>query len=420
MTMMPDNKQHIKYDTNLLKQICDRDKCIIDFSKFRIIGSKSKIEFVCPCGTTHEKQFASIYQYGGLCPTCIKPLAREKVKQTCLRNYGTEHNMLSSVIKEKRRINRIAKQKTSICNTAAEYDKTLLESICERDKCTIDFSKIESYSSNKRFDFICNCGNSHNKEFRGMLNQGAFCKYCMKGLSLQRQKKAALEKYGKEFIAQVPEIRAKIKDTLLKKFGVENPMQSEVIKERNKQTCLKKYNKEFTLQTDLVKNKAKETWMAKHNVPHIRQSEYYKQKFTETCMQKYNVPHHSQDADIAEKQANNAYNFKTFTFPCGNTMRVQGYEPFLLDILVSKGYTFQDILTKRNQVPEIWYEKNGKKSRYYCDAFIPQNNTIYEVKSAWTYKNGFNDLMLKKQACIEAGYNFELHIFSQDGTSLCF
>lgn len=161
---------------------------------------------------------------------------------------------------------------------------------------------------------------------------------------------------------QCKEIKEKAHQSYLKKYGRGNPENNAKLEEKKKQTCLKKYGKEYTLQTDLVKNKARETWLQKHNVPHIRQSEYYKQKFTETCQQKYNVEHHSQDANIAEKQAHNAYRSKLYTYPCEATINVQGYEPFLLDILVANGYTYQDILTKRNEVPVIWYtNKNDKK-----------------------------------------------------------
>lgn len=53
---------------------------------------------------------------------------------------------------------------------------------------------------------------------------------------------------------------------------------------------------------------------------------------------------------------------KTYTYPYGATINVQCYEPFLLDILVANGYTHQDIITKRNEVPVIWYTyKNDKK-----------------------------------------------------------
>jgi hypothetical protein len=133
------------------------------------------------------------------------------------------------------------------------------------------------------------------------------------------------------------------------------------------------------------------------------------------CLIKYGVEYPMQNAEINEKSSKNSYKLKEFTFPCGNTIQVQGYEPFLLDILVKDGYTFDDIITSRLQVPEIWYNKNDKKCRYYCDVYIPKTNTIYEVKSTWTYQKDIDKNKLKKQACIDNGYNFQLYVFDSKG-----
>jgi hypothetical protein len=41
-----------------------------------------------------------------------------------------------------------------------------------------------------------------------------------------------------------------------------------------------------------------------------------------------------QFGEVAEYQLQNSYKLKEFNFPCGNTIQVQGYEPFLLKNLV--------------------------------------------------------------------------------------
>jgi hypothetical protein len=122
-----------------------------------------------------------------------------------------------------------------------------------------------------------------------------------------------------------------------------------------------------------------------------------------------------QFGEVAEYQLQNAYNLKEFNFPCGKTILVQGYEPILLKSLVEEGYIYEDIIVKRTEVPLIWYEKDNKKHRYYCDVYIPKINTIYEVKSTWTYEIAKEKNKLKKQACIDAGYLFELYIYDGKG-----
>jgi len=87
----------------------------------------------------------------------------------------------------------------------------------------------------------------------------------------------------------------------------------------------------------------------------------------------------------------------------------------LLKNLVEEGYTYEDIIVKRTDVPVIWYEKNNKQHRYYCDIYIPKINTIYEVKSTWTYKKDIEKINLTKQACIDDGYLFELYVYDGKG-----
>jgi hypothetical protein len=190
----------------------------------------------------------------------------------------------------------------------------------------------------------------------------------------------------------VDDVKNKIKTICVELFGVENPSQSEEIKQKKKNTLLTNYGVEHALQSKEIKNN-----MKNNNIL------------------KFGVEYPMQNAEISEKSSKHSYKPKNFTFPCGNIIQVQGYEPFLLDILVKDGYTFHDIITSRLQVPEIWYIHNDKKRRYYCDMYIPKNNTIYEVKSTWTYQKGIEDIPLKKQACIDAGFNFELYIFNNKG-----
>ena len=277
--------------------------------------------------------------------------------------------------------------------TKVKYNRELLEQVCERDKCVIDFANIEKYNRDVRIEFVCSCGNIDIKTFRLIYEStGAFCGDCTKNIK-----------------------QSKMKSTCLDKYGVENPFQSEEAKNKSKQTCLEKYGVENPRQSEEAKNKSKQTCLEKYGVDHNSKTPEYKEKYKQTCLETYGVEHPSQNSEISEKQSKNSYKLKSFTFPCGNTVQVQGYEPYLLDILVKDGYTFEDIITKRTEIPEIWYNKNDKKFRYYCDVYIPKNNTIYEVKSTYTRKIDIEKNKLKQQACIDAGYNFELYVFDSKG-----
>jgi hypothetical protein len=224
-----------------------------------------------------------------------------------------------------------------------------------------------------------------------------------------------IERYGVSHSLQSQEVKDKSKQTCIKMFGVENPSQSQEIKIKKIETCFNNYGVEHPFQSQEVKDKFKQTCIERYGVDNPLKSQEVKDKFKQTCVERYGVEHISQNAEISEKQSKNAYKFKQFNFPYGNTIQVQGYEPFLLKNLVEKGYTYEDIIVKRTEVPLIWYEKDNKKHRYYCDVYIPKINTIYEVKSTWTYIKDIEDIPFKKQTCIDAGYLFELYVYDSKG-----
>ena len=62
---------------------------------------------------------------------------------------------------------------TKIC-----YDNDLLQEVCDRDRCIIDFDKIEKYNRDIKVEFVCNCGIEYSRTFRLLYKIGAFCKIC--------------------------------------------------------------------------------------------------------------------------------------------------------------------------------------------------------------------------------------------------
>lgn len=357
-----------------------------------------------------------------------------------------------------------------------KYDDELLKIICERDKCNVDIEKIgEKLKRNVRIKFRCNCGLIYEKSFECLFRSGGYCKECTEKRKQEKYKKTCkikygfenafqsqevrdryistcLEKYNTDNVSKVPEINAKIKKklksndgqkteaqekfrkTCLEKYGVLNPMQSKEIQKKSKETCLKKYGHEYILQSQMVKDKildkygvdhifqtqdfkdkSKKTFMEKYGCENPSQSKEIREKIQNTCLRKYGVKHTSQYPVFAEKALQNSFNLKDFVFPCNNIVQVQGYEPFLLQSLVEEGFTYEDIVVSREKVPEIWYCYNGMKCRYYCDVYIPKINKIYEVKSTWTCTIEPERIFLKKQACIDAGYLFEMYVYDAKG-----
>jgi hypothetical protein len=121
-----------------------------------------------------------------------------------------------------------------------------------------------------------------------------------------------------------------------------------------------------------------------------------------------------QNAEVSELASKNAYKVKPYTFPCGDIRMVQGYEPFALDELVRKGYSAEDVITSRTNVPEVWWTAvDGSRHRYFVDIFIPKENRMIEVKSEFTAaKEGVEE---KARASRDAGFVFDLWVYQPNG-----
>lgn len=355
----------IVWNYDLLEKLAERDNFKVHqkYDKYTI---KSRIDFECSCGKVYNKSFKQLYEAGGLCKECgIK------------------------------RLSQTARERNLLKNQAPGYTKELLKDIVLRDKCVIDFNNIINYYKKGKINFICSCGIEHQKMFEHIVLYGAYCKECTIKKSVQKYKETCQERYGCISTLQVKEVRDKGKETWVAKLGVDHPLKSKDVQDRKKATC-----------------------METMGVPHQFASKEVQAKCENTMVAKYNVKSNMHCAEIAQKQLKSAFRPKEYIFPDGVKIMVQGYEPFLLDILVKEGYTSSDIITDRTEVPEIWYMYKIKQRRYYCDVYIPKTNTIYEVKSKWTYEKDVNRNKLKEQACLDTGYNFELFIFNKKGEIL--
>lgn len=366
----------IKYDKALLDEICNRDNSIVDYNTIKKYNRDIKIEIICSCGKTDSKNFRCMYKNGAYCDECMKVKSNERKVKTYLERYGVINPNKIKDVRDKIKNTCLEKYGVEHNSQTEDYRKKCKE------KC------LEKYGVENAFQL---------QEFK------------------DKQKQTCLERYGVENVNQIKETRDKIKNTNLERYGVEHYGETQDCKDKMMQTSLQKYGVKHYTQTNEYKERYKKTCLEKYGVEHISQKEDYTKKCKETSLKKYGVEYPMQNAEVSEKSSKNSYKFKQFTFPCGNTIQVQGYEPFILDILVKEGHTYEEIITKRTEVPEIWYNINGINKRYYCDVYIPKTNTIYEVKSTWTNTKDIDKNKLKKQACIDNGYNFQLYIFDCKG-----
>ena len=277
------------------------------------------------------------------------------------------------------------------------YDLELLQSFVKDNKVEL-IGNYENVNRDTKISGKCStleCEETFCKSFRMLFNNGgAYCKECTKSNMVKKCKK-----------------------TCLKNIGVENPMQSEIIKEKIKQTCLEKYNCENPFQNEEIKEKIKQTCLKNIGVEHPMQSEIIKEKIKQTCLEKYNCENPSQNSELSQKQFKNSFNKKEYILPSGKTIQVQGYEDLALDILIyHENIDENDITINRSEVPEIWYDDNGKYHRYYVDIFIKSLNKCIEVKSEYTFNTNKKINLLKHKYVKYNRYNSEIWIFDNKKT----
>lgn len=403
----------MKYNNEGLIEYCDNNHIILinDYTN-DVIKRESYIDFKCvKCSSEFTKNFRQLVKTGAYCKICMTEIANKKIREF---NVKYDINMLMDFC-----------DKNNILLTNDYSDKFI-----NRD------SKIEGICKNE-----C-CENIFNKPFRELLKINGYCQDCSKENGKLKIIETNLKKYGVNCCLKLESIRDKIKQTTLEKYGVPHNSQSEIIKnqkcntyiqhfgvvnnlkskeirEKIKQTNLIKYGAENPQQNKEIRNKKYETNLKKYGVKHFLQTEEFRNKVIQTNLKKYGVPHHSQNPEISENMIKHAYNKKEYTMPSGKKLYLQGYEPFMLDYLLSvENIDEGDIFTKRNEVPEIWYnDKNDKKRRHYVDFYIKSQNRCVEVKSTFTNQEK-NNVFEKQKAAKDLGLKYEIWIFNKQGDFL--
>lgn len=104
------------------------------------------------------------------------------------------------------------------------------------------------------------------------------------------------------------------------------------------------------------------------------------------------------------------------TVPSGKIIDYQGYENYGLDMLLKNEKINElDIITKRTEVPKIYYTHENKECVHFVDIFVKSQNRCVEIKSTWTFDKKRDKVLLKQQAGKKAGFRYDIWIFDRDG-----
>ncbi len=96
----------------------------------------------------------------------------------------------------------------------------------------------------------------------------------------------------------------------------------------------------------------------------------------------------------------------------GESIRVQGYERFVIPKFLDS-YPRYDLKIGFEENNPIKYFFGGKFRDYFPDLLIVSENRIIEIKSDYSFLLDYEKNMAKKKACLELGFKFEFHIWSE-------
>lgn len=92
---------------------------------------------------------------------------------------------------------------------------------------------------------------------------------------------------------------------------------------------------------------------------------------------------------------------------------------WLLQALVNENYSETNIITKKSEVPAVYYlMEDGSQHRYYIDIYLPQEMRMIEVKSTWTLMLDLPKIEAKRRACVGQGFKFEIWVMDRKGQRL--
>ena len=291
--------------------------------------------------------------------------------------------------------------------------KDTLNKIIIRDNATL-IGTYDDIKTTTNITFICACGNENSKSMKAFIywTTGALCKKCVIIQSKTKAKNTNIERYGVEHPLQSYKIMNKSIISSIARYGTQIPSQSNIIKEKTIKTNIERYGVEHPQQSKHIKAKSILTNLERYGVECVFQSSEIKEKCKKTNIKRYGVEYANQSSEIMEKSQRNAKKYKKYIMPSGQIRKVQGYEPLALDTLITY-YMENEIKTDRKEVPRISYIKNNTIKYYFPDIYIPHENFIIEVKSTWTYNCKKDNIQLKKQACKDLGFRYEIWCYDR-------
>jgi hypothetical protein len=219
-------------------------------------------------------------------------------------------------------------------------------------------------------------------------------------------------------ILSIPAFQETIKNTNRSLYGTNYPLESSAIKAKAQATMMRKYGVAFAHQSISIRTKTRQTCLRKFGTEFASQSPEVSAKRVRTFLAIYGADHPMHNREHALKAIKRGFKCKDFIFPTGEKIQVQGYEHHCLCDLLQQGVEASDLLQGYTNMPQIKYTHQGKEHCYYPDIYNVARRQIIEVKSQFTYDLDPQRNASKMHACLKAGYEAELRIYSYKGILL--
>jgi hypothetical protein len=221
-------------------------------------------------------------------------------------------------------------------------------------------------------------------------------------------------KYGVDNVFQLPEVVAKLRQTNLERYGAELAFSSPEFVQAYRNGYYQKTGFTHPLCNGAAgRKKAIETTLGRYGVEYSMQSEEVKERVRLSCLEHFGVPHHFQNAEFFNSVKTDAlFKRKSYVLPSGKEIKLQGYEPQVLDELLKQ---FSEDEFEFARKPSFSYtDASGKKRRYHPDFVLPGKRILYEVKGQYWYEHDYDTIYRKAAACVAIGWNVFV-VVSKDG-----
>lgn len=96
--------------------------------------------------------------------------------------------------------------------------------------------------------------------------------------SIEKAKRTTKERYGEEYYTRTKEYKERAREVNQRKYGKDYYTQTEEYRERAKATCLEKYGTEYSVQAESVKEKTRKTCLEELQMEVVQNKQNRKQK----------------------------------------------------------------------------------------------------------------------------------------------